>query len=120
MKHNLAKDLLINSRLGDTKERIHDLEDRIMEITQSEQQKEKQIFKNENSLKHLRDNNKHTNICIIGAPEGEDRKGSKMHLRKLWLKCSKPEEGNIYPGTGSAEGPKQDKPKQTHTKTYHS
>ena len=33
----------INSRLSDTEECISDLEDRIMEITQSEQQKEKQI-----------------------------------------------------------------------------
>ena len=35
----------INSRLGDTEEHIHDLDDRIMEITHSEQQKEKQIKK---------------------------------------------------------------------------
>ena len=35
----------INSRLGDTGECISDLEDRIMETTQSEQQKEKQIKK---------------------------------------------------------------------------
>ena len=34
----------INSRLGDTEEHISNLENRIMEITQSEQQKGKQIF----------------------------------------------------------------------------
>ena len=33
----------VNSRLGDTEECTSDLEDRIMEITQSEEQKEKQI-----------------------------------------------------------------------------
>ena len=33
----------MNSRLRDTEEYISDLEDRIMDITQSEQQKEKQI-----------------------------------------------------------------------------
>ena len=33
----------MNSRLRDTEEEISDLEGRIMEITQSEQQKEKQI-----------------------------------------------------------------------------
>ena len=32
-----------NCRLGDTQELISDLENRIMEITQSEQQKEEQI-----------------------------------------------------------------------------
>ena len=40
----------MNSRLGIT-DLVSDLEDRIMEITQSEQQKEKQIFKNETSLR---------------------------------------------------------------------
>ena len=33
----------MNSRLNDTEEGIHDLEYRIMEIIQSEQQKEKQV-----------------------------------------------------------------------------
>ena len=33
----------MNSRLSDTEECINDLEDRIMEITQSEQKKEKKI-----------------------------------------------------------------------------
>ena len=35
----------INSRLDDTEKHITDLEDRIMKITQKEQQKEKQIKK---------------------------------------------------------------------------
>ena len=29
--------------------------------------------RNEDSLRDLSDNNKHTNICIIGVPEGEER-----------------------------------------------
>ena len=36
-------------------------------------------------------------------------------------KLSKPKEGDRkenYPGAGSTEGPKQDEPKQNHTKTY--
>ena len=40
MKNTLEE---INSRLGYTEEHISDLEDRIIEITQSELQKEKQI-----------------------------------------------------------------------------
>ena len=35
----------INSRLSETEECISDLEDKIMEITQLEEQKEKQILK---------------------------------------------------------------------------
>ena len=42
----------INSRLDD-REWISNLEDKIMEISQSEQQKEKIIFKNEDSLRDL-------------------------------------------------------------------
>ena len=39
----------MNSRLNDTKECINDLEDSIMDITQPQQQTEKQILKNEGS-----------------------------------------------------------------------
>ena len=70
MKNMLER---INSRLGDIEECISDLEDRRMETTQSEQQKEKQIFKNENSLRDFWNNIKHTNINIIRVPEGEER-----------------------------------------------
>ena len=42
MKNTLER---INRRLSDTEECTRDLEDRIMETTQSEQQKEKQIKK---------------------------------------------------------------------------
>ena len=40
-----------------------------------------------------------------------------MYLRKPWLKTW--ERKKIYAGTGSTEGPKQDEPKQTHTKICH-
>ena len=41
--------------------------------TQSEQQIEKRLKKNEDSLRELWDNMKHNNIGIIGRPEGEER-----------------------------------------------
>ena len=41
------------NRLVVTEKHISNLENRIMEITQLEQQKEKQILKNENSLRDL-------------------------------------------------------------------
>ena len=56
-------------RLGDTKECVSNLEGRLIEITQSEKQKEKQTFKNENSLRDLTDNLMHTNTHVIGIPE---------------------------------------------------
>lgn len=51
-----------------------------MELTQSEQQKEK-LLKSEFSLGDLWDNIKPTNICIRGVPE-EERKGQKTYLKK--------------------------------------
>ena len=52
---------------------ISDLEDRKMEIIQSEQQIERQMKKNESNIWDLRDNIKYVNPCIIEIPEGEER-----------------------------------------------
>ena len=44
-----------------------------MDITDAEQKREKRLKTNEESLRELWDNIKHTNIHIIGVPEGEER-----------------------------------------------
>ena len=52
-----------------------------MEITDVEQKREKRWKRNEDSLRELWDNVKHTNICIIGVPEGEEReKGTEKNI----------------------------------------
>ena len=61
----------IHSRITEAEERINDLEGRMVEITASEQNIEKRMKRNEHSLWDFWDNIKHTNICIIGVPEGE-------------------------------------------------
>ena len=43
----------INSRITETEERISDLEDRMVEFTAVEQNKEKRMKRNEDSLKRL-------------------------------------------------------------------
>ena len=63
----------INSRITEAKERISDLEDRMVEFTAAEQNKEKRMRRYENSLKDFLDNIKRNNIHIIGVPEGEER-----------------------------------------------
>ena len=63
----------INSRITEAEEQISDLEDRMVEFTATEQNKEKRMKRNEDSLRDLWDNIKCTNICIIGVPEGEER-----------------------------------------------
>ena len=43
----------INNTLDDTEERISDLADRVVEITQAEQRKEERILKIDDSLRDL-------------------------------------------------------------------
>ena len=49
------------------------MEDRTVEITAAEQNIEKGMKRNEDSLRGLWDNIKCTNIHIIGVPEAEER-----------------------------------------------
>ena len=72
----------INSRIIEAEERISDLEDRMVEFTAAEQNKDKRMKRNEDSLRDLWDNIERNNICIIGVPEGEQR---EQALRKAIL-----------------------------------
>ena len=58
----------------DEEDRNSELEDRMVEINESERKKEKQIKRNEDNLRDLQDNIKCSNIRIIGIPEEEDKK----------------------------------------------
>ena len=59
--------------MNTAEERISDMEDRIMEITQSGQQTENRIKKLKSNIRDLWDNIKWANLCIIGIPEGEEK-----------------------------------------------
>ena len=73
----------INSRITET-EQISDLEDKMVEFTATEQNKEKRMKRNEHSLRDLWDNIKCSNIRIIGVPEGEEtEKGPEKYLKRL-------------------------------------
>ena len=78
----------INSRITEAEERKSDLEDRMVEISAVEQNKEKRMKRNEDSLRDLWDNIKCNNIRIIRVPEGEERKGLRKYLKRLQLKTS--------------------------------
>ena len=74
----------INSRITEAEEQISDLEDKIVEITTTEQNKEKRMKRIEDSLRHIWDNMKHTNIRIIGVPEEEmKKKGSEKIFEEI-------------------------------------
>ena len=58
----------------EAEDRISEVEDRMLEINETERKKEKRIKRNEINLRDLWDNVKCPNIWIIGVPEEEDRK----------------------------------------------
>ena len=72
----------INSRITEAEQRISDLEDRMVEFTAAEQNKEKRMKRNEDSLRDLWDNIKRNNSRIIGFPE-EERKDPRKYLKRL-------------------------------------
>ena len=53
-----------------------------MEITDAEQEREKRLKRNEDSLRELWDNVKCTNIHIIGVPGGEERETDRKNIRR--------------------------------------
>ena len=68
----------INRRITKAEKQINDLEDRMVEITATEQNIEKRVKRNEDSLRDLWDN---INIHIIRVPE-EERKDLRKHLKR--------------------------------------
>ena len=62
------------SRIMEAKEWISELEDRMVEITEAEQNKEKRMKRNKDSLRDLWDNIKLTDIQIIEALEEKEKR----------------------------------------------
>ena len=74
----------INSRIIEAEERINDLEDKIVEITTAEQNKEKRMKRIEDSLRDLWDSIKPTNIRIMAVPEEEEKnKGTEKIFEEI-------------------------------------
>uniref|UniRef100_A0A5G2RJ94 L1 transposable element RRM domain-containing protein n=1 Tax=Sus scrofa TaxID=9823 RepID=A0A5G2RJ94_PIG len=67
-----------NSRIQEAEEQISRVEDRLVEIMDAEQKREKRLKTNEENLRELWDNVKRTNIHIIGVPEGGERRRQKI------------------------------------------
>ena len=73
----------INSRIYEAKERISELEDKMVEITAEDQIKVKRMKRTEASLRDPWDNIKHTNIRIIGVSEVEKKKGYEKNFEEI-------------------------------------
>ena len=110
----------INSTLNKAEDQISNLESKIAENTQLEQQEERIIIKNDDSVRSLWDTFKYTNICIMGVPEGEEGKQEVQNILEKIMTENFPnlvKEVDIQ--VQKAEGPKQDEPKEAHTKIHH-
>ena len=110
----------IKSSLGEAENQTRELGDIVGRNTQSEQQNEKILKKNEGSLRELQDNMKHNNIHITGISEREEKdqgieKLSKNYGRKLPYLG----EGKSCTSSGSTEGPNQDESKQVYSNAHH-
>ena len=63
----------ISSRITEAEEQIRVPEDCMVKITATGQNIEKRMKTMKTRLRGLWDNMKHTSVCIIGVPEGEER-----------------------------------------------
>ena len=72
--------------MKETRTQINDLEQKEEINIQSEQFEETRIQKNEERLRNLRDNFKHSNIWIIWVPEGEEQQQDIENLFEQIMK----------------------------------
>ena len=100
-----------NSKVDEAENQVNDLEHQEAKNNQSEQQEEKRIQKNKDSINSLWDNFKHFNIHIIGVPEEKEQEKGNLFERKI------PQfgEGNRHASPGSTETPRQDGCKEAHS-----
>ena len=109
----------INSRITEGEEWISDLEDKTVEITSAEQNKEKSMKRIQDSLRDLWDNIKCTNIRIIGVPEEEEKKkGTEKTFEQIIVENFPNMGKEIVNQVQEAQSPIQDKSKGKHTRTH--
>ena len=109
----------INNRITEAEEGISDLEDRMVEFTATEQNKEKRMERNEDSLRDLWDNFKPNNIHIMGVQEGEEReKGPKKKFEEIIVENFPNMGKEIATKVQEVESPRQDKSKEKHAETH--
>ena len=73
IKENVQVTCILLSDRKETRTQINELEQKEEKNIWPEQNEETRIQKNEDSLRNLWDNFKHSNIWIIGVPEGEEK-----------------------------------------------
>ena len=92
----------------------------MVKIASEEQNKIKRMKRTEESLRHLWENMKCTNIQIIGVPEEEEKKKGYEKIFEEIIIENFPQhgKGNSQSSPRGTKNPIQDNPKKKHTKTY--
>uniref|UniRef100_A0A8D1NGF0 L1 transposable element RRM domain-containing protein n=1 Tax=Sus scrofa TaxID=9823 RepID=A0A8D1NGF0_PIG len=108
----------IKTRINNA-EQISDVEDRIMEITQSGQQTENQMKKRESKIRDLWDNIKRANLRIIGIPEGKEKGIENIFEDIMAENFPNLKDTDIKIQEAQRAPNKQVEPKEAHTKTYY-
>ena len=109
-----------NSDRKETGTQSNDLEQKEEINIQPEQNEKTRIQKNKERLRNLWDNLKHSNIRIIGVPEGEEQ---QQEIKNLFEQIMKENIPNLakeidFQEVHEAQSPKEVGSKEAHTKTH--
>ena len=106
--------------MDEAENQINILEPEEAKNSQWEQQEEKRIPKNKDSVRCLWTNFNHSNIHIIKVPEGEEK---EQEIGNLFEKIMKENFLNLVAEIDmqvqEVQSPKEDGCKETHSKTHH-
>ena len=95
-----------NSDVKETGTQINGVDQKEERNIQPEKNEETRIRKNEERLRNLQDILKHSNIRIIGVPEGEEEEQKIENLLEQIMKETYSGKGNRLPGSpGSSDSP---------------
>ena len=110
-----------NSDRKETRTQINDLEQKEEINIQPEHNEETRIPKNDERLRNLQDNFKHSNIQIIGMPEGEEEEQEIGNLLENVMKENFPNLAKEidFQEAGTLESPREVGPKEAHNKAHH-
>ena len=106
--------------MDEAKNEINNLEHKEAKTNHTEQEEEKRIQKNEDSINSPWDNFKRSNIRLIGVPEGEEKEQEIENLSEKTVKENFPNlVKEIDMQDQEVQSPKYDGCKQAHSKTHH-
>ena len=110
-----------NSDGKETGTQINGVDQKEERNIQPEKNEETRIQKNEERLRNHQDNLKHSNIRIIGVPEGEEKEQKIENLFEQIMKENFPSLAKEidFQEVQEAQSPKEVGRKEAHTKAHH-